>query len=346
MDKVSNINDLISNSIIMIILIVMGINTIRSILAFSGWLRGTKYEKYIHDRNIDKVANLSAQQALANIGIGESERNFFRIISPAIIKSQLCFEKGDLLQSLFIIMAEHIKNFNHEIVYGKTNPTASRFYVNTMEASLNYHYCRRMSELLYQLYIQNYKSHPRIDFVVVPKIGNPILAIEFAKKCNAICIIRKGNNDNSRISSDTEDVYKILNFEGLENLQKIAIQSNQNLNGVIVDCNCSGGSSLISSAEEFNSLITKNLVEKINLIKNVYILFRADNDLSTQNINKKFSDTDLTLHRYIDLDEELKSRLASLKTQLEHYNHDIYRKEIIHLINEIKNHAINNSLTT
>ena len=119
MSNASDINDFIGNFIIIIMIMVMGINTIKSILAFSGLLRGTKYEKYLYDRNIDEVAKLSAQQALANIGIGESERDFFRIISPAIKESQLCFEKGDLLQSLFIIMAEHIKEFNHEIVYGR-----------------------------------------------------------------------------------------------------------------------------------------------------------------------------------------------------------------------------------
>lgn len=80
--------------------------------------------------------------------------------------------------------------------------------------------------------------------------------------------------------------HKILNFEGLKTLQEMA-KIRSNLNGIIMDCNCSGGSSLIQSAREFNSLINDNLIEKINPIKNAYALFRADNVLSPQAIRSE-----------------------------------------------------------
>lgn len=347
-NNVSIINDIIGNNIIIFILIVLAINTIRSILAisFPGLLRGTKYEKLIHDRNIDEVAQLAADKALSKAGIGTAEKIRLKVVLPSVIKAEFCFTKRDFLQSLFILIADYIYEFDQEIAYGSETRVISRYYINTMEASLNNDSCSVMVKLLYQLYLKNYDKHPKIDFVLVPKIGNPILAMEFAKKCGAICIIRKGKDDNSRVLSSNKDtLHKILNFEGLKTLQEIAKKSDSDLNGVIIDCNCSGGSSLIQSAGEFNSLISNNLIVRINPIKNAYTLFRADNKLSPQIIDQKFSDSGLNLYRYVDLDEDIKSMLVSLKSQLDQCNHDIYRGEIAQLVTRIKVHATKELLT-
>lgn len=343
---VNAVSNFFGDAAIIFILVVLGINTIRSILAYSGWSKGTRLEKFVYDRNIDEVARLSAQQVLLDCGIDQQKTRYLQITSSYILTGKASFDKGNWLESLFFLIAEHIHEFEHDVIYGKETPALSKYYINTMEASLDEKKCSLMADLLYQLYISDYKDHPKIDFVVVPKMGNPTLAMKFANKCNAVCIVCKGNSDHSRIilKDEKSGVKPILNFEGLSTLQLMAKSSKDKLNGVVVDCNCSGGSSLIRSAKEFNDIIASNSIKQINVIKNAYVLFRADIELSPQLINQKFLNAELCLHRYIDLNEELKSKLRELGTELQKHNFETCRKETINLVANIKTNAKENSL--
>lgn len=85
---------------------------------------------------------------------------------------------------------------------------------------------------------------------------------------------------------------------------------------VVMDCNTSGGSQLIDIVRDIRLFVLKNRdIKFLSAPSDVYILFRAD--IEGEDIDKKFSTYQCTIHRFFDLDEKAKERMYDLKNSRE-----------------------------
>ena len=153
---------------VILALIILGIGTLRGVLAYTNIFRGTWLDKYIYS-DTDVIAQLAVEKALLNLGITDEKVRYLQITTPFILTAKAVFKAQQHLDSLFLLLANHTYEFEQEMIYGTESPSTSRYYINTMEASLRDDECSLMADLLYQLYIKNYAltQSQKIDFVIV-----------------------------------------------------------------------------------------------------------------------------------------------------------------------------------
>lgn len=220
--------------------------------------------------------------------------------------------------ALVDLLSDSIHGFDHLIQYGQASPSQSLYYINTMEASHRPQSLATMVELL-KVLIRTQKPHESApDFLICPKEGNTLLVSALAQALNCACIFVKSERERSRVfsTSEQEVLTAISNFEGGLTLLKRSIDPNADTResrpvfGYAVDCNASGGSQLRNTIEDFNSFISRYSA-RIQPIDSAFMLFRADDK---DNIDRKFREIGVTLHRYIDLRENDKKKLFDLKT--------------------------------
>ena len=275
---------------------------VRSVLLQLGY--GPQRTKKI----IDRITNKKSSEQL-------------RIVNP----------EGNLLN----ILSQYTTVFESEISYGSIakdkKASYSRYYISTMDAvhdakSLE---CLTiiMAKLIAKFHLKN------LDFIIVPKGGNPILAQNVALKLGIDLVIAKDQNDSARPLQAGAGSDKQLLFEiQYEGIKKVLDKDKRKKIGILLDCNTSGGTQLRYIVEEFNKYISYG-DNNIEPIKDVFVLFKlSKRNENEKNFDKSFSDIGCTLHRYFDLDENDKSVLAGIPND-EYYSNV---EQLDALLNDIK----------
>ena len=210
------------------------------------------------------------------------------------------------ISPLVKLLAKNTLAFFQEISYGGDK---TKFYVNTLGASLNKEDLEIMSEYIIQLIKKFHKED--VDFIVSPKTGNVLLGYTVARKLNSLFLIVKSTEERSRIVGE-EKHHNEHNIEGISRLiDKINNNSQRQFKGVIVDCNFSGGPQILTCFEEVNSAFSNN--SKISL-KEAFVLYKVD-DSETKEGLKNYK-----IYKYFDLDEETKEMLYEIKQGNKVYN--------------------------
>lgn len=289
-----------------IILFLLGLDSLRMIIAMLGVMKPTwKYSWLIYGRydlNIMEAAllELGYNQNVAKEIINDFSSTAIKLQENSLVK------ENNACQKLIALLSKYIINFNKPINYGGTSLTTSCYYINTMEAAHNPKDLKELSDIMLYLIISQINT---VDFIIVPKGGNLLFAQELAKNLRTELIVVKDEEDKSTvITSDeyyTEDIIRV-NFEGSISILNKSKNSSKKLSGILVDCNTSGGSQLLSSLKKFNEVIDIcNL--NISKLNKAFVLFRVDEDKG--DIDQKFKDLNCKLYRYFDLDESTKKQI-------------------------------------
>ncbi|SEA10125.1 hypothetical protein SAMN04488051_101660 [Alkalimonas amylolytica] len=306
------INDVVSDLMLVFIVIVLAIQSAKSLIIANGWFRNWKYSKIIYGNIHSDIAKIATEHTIKYIGADNTFYKNNSVYTPLTRNGTLKIDITQARIMAFRLLSEHTHKFPHPVVYGKNTPSSSNYYIKTMEASHQYTSLQLMSMLLYLKYASIINEVDIINFIITPKMGNTLLGKNFSELCNATFIASKPENDSSRVKDNNNSFIIGSNFEGYSSL-KARLQDGNQLHGAIIDCNCSGGSTLIETANMFNNFISKNgLEDKIKRITDVYVIFRADINISPDEIEAKFSSNNLRIHRLFDLDESLKGNLHEL----------------------------------
>ena len=229
-----------------------------------------------------------------------------KIINDKKNKSLESFDTYE--QHLVALIANYIYQLSGEKEYGSKSKT-TKYYIHTMEMVHDRNNLTILSRIMYDLII-TYKKEKHIgatDFVLVPKGGNLLLARRIAEEFKADLLVLKGADEESKLKisiDDDPETYFRINFEGGNVLLKKQKKTSENkLNGIVVDCNASGGSQVYNAIEQINKVIEAKVInaEYVNV---AFVLFRVDDGEDEFTANKKY-----TLKRYFDLNEELKKEL-------------------------------------
>jgi hypothetical protein len=235
-------------------------------------------------------------------------------------------------EHLIVLIAKSIYSFGDEIEYGKEPLKKSKYYVNTMETVHNNENLEKLTKIMRALIRDDEKRKGMdIDFIIVPKDGNPFLAKRVAEEYKAVLLVLKGENDSSRVKTtgkdDPEVLFKI-NFEGgNELIKKAQVSQDKKLNGIVVDCNASEGNIEYNAIKEFNEMVDKKVINA-NHVSVAYVLFRADDGKSKFD-DPLENDEKYRLERYFDLNEQFKQKLYDLylKNKDIDYNDVLFKKE-------------------
>jgi len=287
-----------------IIMGVLSLDTIRAILAMTGWVKPDKkfswliYGRYERNLIVTALKELGFQQQKSL----EISKNL-QAVSVYERKSN-GITRENAAKQLIVLIAKYIVYFDRPIQYGGTRTTTSSYYIDTMEMSHDEKDKQKLTSIMACLYasIGNQKK-PQI--IITPKGGNPLFAQSVAKHYGADFIAAKASDDKSRITSIANDceIDFFINYEGSWKVKN----SSAPKHSIIVDCNVSGGTQLVNIVNDLNNKQTT-----ISPPTEAYVLFRADGG-ANHNIDQKFKDINCTLHRFFDLDEDLKSEIYQLK---------------------------------
>lgn len=322
-----------------IILTILGLDTLRSVFAslgivkretpFLGRIIYGKYDVIIVKETLRELG-YSSQQAEQIVGRLKNVANEEK------------YPESDTALKLLYILSRYIIKFENVISYGLISEgkmlSYSNYYINTMEAVHNPTDIKELSHIMIRL--MRYNKEDRVDFLIVPKGGNPLLAQYIANELGVSLIIAKDINDSAR-PQESDEMERIgrIKYEGL--ILLLEKSSMNKLKGVIVDCNTSGGTQLATIASDFNELVKKCDLS-IEPICNCYVLFKLVKvDLNSGreiDIDKRFTDINCKLHRLFDLDEQDKKELYNISSSKDYY--ETYTNGELH---ELKNKIINKS---
>lgn len=296
-----------------IIIAILSFDTLRSVIAMMGVV---KRETPILGRLIyGKYDVIIVEEALRELGYSEKESEKISNRLKRASKRQGCPEE-DLPLKLLFILSRYIVKFDKDISYGMVSKgktlSYSKYYINTMEAVHDPGMLKDLSGIMISLI--RHKGKEEFDFIIVPKGGNPLLAQYVAGELGIALIIAKDINDSARPQENTEkERLAGIKYEGLQVL--LNKNPSKNMKGIVIDCNTSGGTQLITIVKDFNDLLNRGKYQ-ISPIEDCYVLFKLvkrDNYNGKEvSIDKKFSDVNCKLHRFFDLDEEDKSDLDNI----------------------------------
>lgn len=311
-----------------IILTILGLDTLRSVIASLGIVK--RETPFLGRLIYGKYDVVIVKEVLRELGYSTQQaRNIERRLKNAAKEEK--YPDVDTALKLLHILSKYIIEFENVISYGLISEgkslSYSNYYINTMEAVHNMSDLKELSHIMIRLMKCN--KEERIDFVIVPKGGNPLLAQYIASELGANLIIAKDINDSAR-PQESDEIERIgrIKYEGLDIL--LDKRHMDKLKGVLVDCNTSGGTQLVTIASDFNDLINKcNL--SIENICNCYVLFKLIKiDLKSGkevDTDKRFADINCKLHRLFDLDEEDKKGLCSI-SYIDYY--EAYSSGVLH----------------
>lgn len=304
-------NFIINNDLIMLLL---ALDTCRAFVATWGivprhWpiLGRVVYGK----RDEDLVRSV-----LLQLGYNKKETN--KILEKFINKKNTEKIKiKDPVGYLLNILSRYTAEFESEISYGlvakNKRASYSRYYVSTMDAVHDADSLRYLSIIMANLIDKYHKNS--VDFIIVPKGGNPVLAQTVASQLGIDLVIAKDQNDSARPPQTGGEHDKKLLFEiRYEGVKKVLEEEKKKKIGILLDCNTSGGTQLRSIVEEFNMYLSTGEYN-IEPIKDVFVLFKLvkkDANGNEIKIEKSFTDIGCKLYRYFDLDESDKAFLVGL----------------------------------
>ncbi len=312
-----------SDIISTIILIILGIGTIRWIISKYGILdRESKWARLIYNEYDSDLT----RRILASIGfpIDEARNKISKLGIP---------ENCDSLSKVIAVCVNNILVFSGKKSHGNKSPAPSRYYLNTMEASHNELDRTYMAQALIELMGKECRPFP--NYVITPKQGNTYLTHELNKQSpNLVTVLIKGADDSSRLKEE----FASVNYEGINYLISLANKNkDKTLYGVAVDCNASGGANIKNAILEFNAMLENIKIKNIAIVNKAVILFRCNCD---DDIDEDYKNTgNFEVYRYFDLTEEIKEEIHKLNLKYRHldcYN-KTHRKDIQKIIETINN---------
>lgn len=321
----------IGNIINAIILIVLGLDSLRMIIAMLGIV---KRETPFFGRIIyGKYDAIVLKETLREMGYGRQQTE--RIVGKVknVVREDK-YPKKDAALKLIYLLSQYIDKFDNTISYGLVSDgkqlSYSNYYINTMEAVHNNGVLKSLSHIMIQL--MKYNKENKIDFIIVPKGGNPLFAQQISSELGVSLILAKDQNDSAKPQGKRESMeLGLIKYEGLKHM--LDKYHKGKLNGIVLDCNTSGGTQLSTIINEFNELI-KKCDYPIKRIKKCYVLFKlvkVDQKSGREvNIDKRFSDLGVRLYRFFDLDEEDKRQIYGVSSYIDYY--EAYNSEELHNI--------------
>ncbi len=322
-----------------IILTILGLDTLRSVLASLGIVK--RETPFLGRIIYGKYDIIIVKEVMRELGYSSQQTEKIVARLKDVAKKEK-YPESDTALKLLYILSKYIIKFENTISYGLKSEgktlSYSYYYINTMEAVHNPTDLKELSHIMIRL--MKYNKENRVDFIIVPKGGNPLLAQYIANELGVSLIIAKDINDSARPQESNEmDRVGRIRYEGLNLLLEKSPASK--FKGVIVDCNTSGGTQLAIIASDFNDFVKKcNL--SIESIRDCYVLFKLVKiDVNSEkeiDIDKRFTDINCKLHRLFDLDEEDKKGLYNISSFADYY--EAYTNGALH---ELKNKIIDKS---
>lgn len=301
-----------------LIILLLSLDTVRAFVSSLG----------IIDRNVPVLGRILygkydvgvLKEALKELGYGKE--NAEKIVDGLKNDKKVgnTFPLRDTGRRLVFVLSKHILEFRDEISYGLIAPqktlSYSKYYINTMDAVHNSSDLDDLTTIMVRL-IDSIIGDRKIDFIIVPKGGNPLLAQNIARRFNLLLIIAKDQNDSARPPDNIEEA-KIftIRYEGLNELLKKDSQgTKKKYRGIVLDCNTSGGTQLTNIVQEFNRFVDACGCN-VEHLSQVYVLFKLvkinKESKKEIKIDQQFLDIGCQLYRFFDLDEDDKERLAGL----------------------------------
>lgn len=315
MDRIIEmVNNIISCVPLMIIGVILGMDSIRAVIASLGIFDpDKKLGRLIYGRRDRMIIS----SALRELGYSSQTSDDMVINMKKIPKGVYMANAGvkaeDASVQLIIMLSKYMLEFNDIILYGGESLTKSNYYIDTMEISHNKEDMQKLSAMMIYLLYSEGKRKKAPEVIITPKGGNPIFIQAVANALNSHIIVAKASSDKSKIKTSDELTYShnefLVNYEGSWFLEK----ENNKKSCVVMDCNASGGSQLLEIVKEIRKLsIARNSPVMLKVPSDVFILFRADVD--GDNIDYKFNAYKCKIHRFFDLNEEAKSKMYKLKS--------------------------------
>lgn len=324
MDTISNTTDFFNNIFssvpLIIITAILGLDSIRAVLASLGIFDpDSRCGRIIYGKRDRTIV----RAALRDLGYSEETSDEIVIKMCEIPERAFMANSGvsaeEAAIQLIIMLSRYIFEFRESILYGGDSLTESKYYIDTMEIAHNEADKQKLTAIMVHLLYWKMKNSKTPEIVITPKGGNPLLVQEIAANLNSHLVVAKSLTDKSRIRIAGKPSYSkdefIVNYEGSWRLS----ESKKEKSCVVIDCNTSGGSQLLDIVKDIRMYVEKNMDSiKIKAPDNVFVLFRADTD--GDNIDAKFSKHKCNIHRFFDLDEEAKAKMYRLKAEREKEN--------------------------
>lgn len=313
-----------------IIIFLIGLITIREIIAAFFYVpRDKKWSWLIYNKNDENMIKFVLQQ----LNLNDKKLNRLSKIDYPI------HEMPSPVHRLISLLSRHIYKSNDHLSYGKDTIVNTRYYVNTMEAIHDRSDAVIMCTLIQKLIASESCHASAPDFIITPKLGNPLLAYKYAEQCEIMFVISKPGDDldKSRARNAPEEFSFKINYEGAKDVIDRARNLGRKLNGVALDCNVSNGSQLKSTVDNFNKYIEK-LDLPINKIEYGITLFKVDDkdDLDFKDMQHTQS---FIIMRYFDLSEKVKEMIYSKSQEYDekylNFNNDGSKKDINDIFTEI-----------
>lgn len=315
--------NIISNVPLLIITFILGVDSIRAVIAAMGIFDpSSKLGRIIYGKRDQAIV----KSALRDLGYSAETTDEIVIKMNTISKSAYMANAGvdaeDAAVQLIIMLSKYILKFNDIILYGGRSLTHSNYYIDTMEISHNKNDRQKLAAIMIYLLYSKIPGQKAPEVIVTPKGGNPLFVQDIAANLNAHLLVAKALTDKSRIRITSNPTHSkkefFVNYEGSWWLSK----SENERSCIIVDCNTSGGSQLLDIVKDIRILIEKNKNSiKIHTPSDIFVLFRADTD--GDNLDTVFTAHKCSIHRFFDLDEEAKAKMYRLKDDREKKGRDL-----------------------
>lgn len=330
-----------------LICILLSVDSLRAVIAMLGIVPRNHRWKWLSRLVYGKYDRIVLYEALKDLGYPHRDSEVLIAglqKSAPITRPASGVNQENVTMHVLAVLANYIQKYPRNIQYGGRTPSDSNYYIDTMEAVHNTDVRNIMADAMVTLISERFHDR-KPDIIFTPKGGNPIFAKAVADTFGAKLVVVKPQNDKSRVTLSNPNPQEEFflfesNYEGSWDIT--AHTDDQEQLGVVIDCNASGGSQLQEIACDLNRLIKKlaGTSYKLNIAKitDVFVLFRADT--KHQDVDKKFKDLGLSIHRFFDLQETDKDALYQLH-ETHPYNNpvDVYspadRMEVSSILNHL-----------
>lgn len=300
-----------------LIYFALTVDGLRAVIAMLGIVpRNSKWlSRFIYGR-YDRVV---LYEALKDLGYPQRDAEVLiaNLQKSVPVGQSSGVNKENVTEQVLAVLANYVQKYPRNIQYGGTTLSDSTYYIDTMEAVHDGNMLTVMTDAMVTL-ISERLGGKKPDIIFAPKGGNPILAKAVAESFSAkLVVVKPKKHDKSRANlggSLTPEEELLLFRSNYEGSWTVATHEGEGQIGIVIDCNASGGSQLREIACDLNRLIDKLAGTKCELniekITDVFVLFRADT--KHQNVDQKFRDLGLSIHRFFDLQEADKEALSQL----------------------------------
>lgn len=298
--------------------LALTVDGFRALIAMLGWV--PRNDNWLSRFIYGKYDRIVLYDALKDLGYNRRDGEVLvsQLEGVALRRGSSGVTNENVVMQILSVLANCIQKYPRKVQYGGRTPSDSAYYINTMGAAHNADSLVVMADAMVTL-INRQLQDKKPDIIFVPKGGNPIFAKAVADSYGAELIVVKSKNDKSRVTFEpktNEEQLLLLrsNYEGA--WSNITNSAEEEQLGIVIDCNASGASQLCDIACDLNKLIETLAATdcKLNIAKitDVFVLFRADSN--HKDVDQRFADLSLKIHRFFDLRETEKNALYELHT--------------------------------